>query len=45
MKVTLDGGTPVTLASVQSQLEGIAVGATSVYWADYGNGAVMMTAK
>jgi DNA-binding beta-propeller fold protein YncE len=39
MKVALAGGSPVTLASAQSNPRAIAVDATSVYWANYGIGS------
>jgi hypothetical protein len=45
MKVALAGGSPVTLASAQSDPHGIAVDATSVYWINNGDGTVMKVAK
>jgi hypothetical protein len=44
MKVAL-GGSPTTLASGQSNLFGIAVDATSVYWTDDSGGTVMEVPK
>jgi hypothetical protein len=47
--VGIDGGAPTTLTSGQPMPSGIAVDATSVYWANAGSsptdGAVMKTAK
>ena len=41
MKVSISGGSPVTLASGQSTPEDLVVDATSVYWVNY-NGATVM---
>jgi hypothetical protein len=41
MSMQLDGGTPGTLASVQGQLDGIAIDSASIYWADSLHGDIM----
>jgi hypothetical protein len=45
MKVPIGGGTPTTLASGQGSPACIVIDATSVYWTDFGSGAVMSTSK
>jgi sugar lactone lactonase YvrE len=41
MKVPLNGGETTTIAACQDKPDVIAVDATSVYWANAGNGSVM----
>jgi hypothetical protein len=41
MKVPVGGGEKTTLAACQNEPFGIAVDATSVYWADVGSGDIM----
>ena len=45
MRVSTGGGTRTTLASGQSDPEGIAVDARGVYWTNAGSGTVMKVPK
>jgi hypothetical protein len=44
-KAAVDGGAPVTVASSLDEPEGIAVGATGLYWTEKGAGRILRASK